>query len=302
MVEYVGLTLAVSLALGALGAVGPRFDGRSFGGFLAHRLVCAIGRGCHDGDRELTRAYGARGASLARQYAPSIVYEPGEPSLPVDYRRCRSHRCADAPDGRALDVHRSRSGQRATAFVRLVRRGGRTYLEYWLYYPDSNTTWAASDKVWRYSPLRLLGRYPGYHLDDWEGYEVRIEPNGSVWARATAHGHYQGCKEAICENRWMRPTGWTRVSRGSHAGHIPFDILFRRRPPAATPWLDIGLLRFVPRYPGPEMPERTTTAEGLRLVPLERVSHRGYRPLDRDAPVEPPWAKRAYVDPESDKS
>jgi hypothetical protein len=166
VVEYVGLTLAVSLALAALGAVGPRVDGRSFGGFLAHRLVCAIGPGCHDGDRELTRAYGARGASLARQYAPSIVYEPGEPSLPVDYRRCRSHRCADAPDGRALDVHRSRSGQRATAFVRLVRRGGRTYLEYWLYYPDSNTTWAASDKVWRYSPLRLFGRYPGYHLDD----------------------------------------------------------------------------------------------------------------------------------------
>jgi hypothetical protein len=302
VVEYVGLTLAVSLAFGALGAAGPRLDGRSFGGFLAQRVVCAIGRGCDDGDRELTLAYGARGASLAREYAPSIVYEPGERSLPVDYRRCRSRRCADATEDRDLDVHRSHTGQRATAFVRLVRRRGRTYIEYWLYYPDSNTTWAASDKVWRYSPLRLLGRYPGYHLDDWEGYEVRVDPDGSISGRATAHGHYQGCKEAICKNRWMRPTGWTRVSRGSHAGHIPFDILFRRRPPAMLPWQDIGLLRFLPRYPGPEMRERTTTAEGVRLVPLERVSHRGYRPLDRTAPVDPPWAKRAYRDPASDES
>jgi hypothetical protein len=68
------------------------------------------------------------------------------------------------------------------------------------------------------------------------GYEVQIEPDGSVSASATAHGHYQGCKEAICENRWMRATGCTRMSRGSHAGHIPFDILFRRRRRAVMPW------------------------------------------------------------------
>ena len=42
-----------------------------------------------------------------------------------------------------------------------------------------------------------------------------------VWARASSHGHYQGCKERFCHNRWMRASGWTRVSRGSHAGHLP---------------------------------------------------------------------------------
>jgi hypothetical protein len=39
----------------------------------------------------------------------------------------------------------------------------------------------------------------------------------------------------------------------------------------------------------------------VRLILLERVSHRGYRALDRAAPVHPPWKKRAYREPESDK-
>ena len=40
------------------------------------------------------------------------------------------------PDARGLDVHRSEAGERATVFTRVVRRGGRTYLQYWLYYPN----------------------------------------------------------------------------------------------------------------------------------------------------------------------
>ena len=41
-IEWVGLVLLASLALGALAAVVPVIDGRSFGGFLSHRIVCAV--------------------------------------------------------------------------------------------------------------------------------------------------------------------------------------------------------------------------------------------------------------------
>jgi hypothetical protein len=287
-VEWVGLVLLVSLALTGAVGVAPQIDGRSFGGFLAHRIVCAVRGGCDDGDVALARAYGTRDAALVRAHAPNIVYEPGERSLPVDYRRCRERRCSDAPDDRDLDTHRSDSGQRATVFVRRVRRHGRLFIQYWFYYPDSNTTWAASDKLWSYSPLRLFGRYPGRHEDDWEGYQIRSGRDHEVWARATAHGHYQGCKQLICRNRWMRSTGWTRVSRGSHAGHIPFDLTLH------------GGLRLRPRYPGRGLRERTTTAEGLRLVPLDGLETSSYRPLAKE--VEPPWRKHVYRHPESDSS
>jgi len=287
-IEWVGLVLLVSLALGAGVAAGPRGDGRSFGGFMAHRLVCAVKRGCSDGDVALARAYGRRDAELARRHAPNLAYEPGEQELPVDYRRCRSPACADAPDDRDLDAHRTEAGGRATLFVRRVRRGGRTYLQYFFYYPDSNSSWAGSSTLWNHSVLRLLGRYPGFHLDDWESYQVRVDREGSVWARASAHGHYQGCKQLACRDRWISESGWTRVSRGSHAGHIPGELRGLLRP------------RFSPSYPGPDLRERTTTAEGLRLVPLERLDHRRYRALDRG--IDPPWRKRVYRHPESDSS
>jgi hypothetical protein len=283
-VEWVGLLLLVAASLGALPALGPEVDGRSFGGFLAHRILCAVRGRCDDGDGALARAYGRRDAELVRRNAPNIVYEPGEPSLPVDFRHCRARRCADASGDRDLDAHRTRTGRPATVFVRVLRRRGRTYIQYWFYYPDSNSTWLSSDELWEHSYLLpLVGKvlrgtsaYPGFHRDDWEGYQVKIDPGGRVYARATAHGHYQGCKQGRCRNRWIGGTGWTRVSRGSHAGHVPHG------------------------YPGRDIHERTSTAEGVRLIPLEPLERRPYRPLDRN--VEPPWRKEVYRDPESDKS
>jgi len=255
-------------------------DGRSFGGFLAHRIACAARGGCQDGGVALARAYGSADAALVREHAPGLVYEPGERQLPVDYASCRSRPCANAPGDRDLDAHRTDSGERATVFTRLLRRHGRTYIQYWLYFPDTNTTWAGSDGIWaRNKLLPLIGKvvrgtrdYPGFHEDDWEGYQLRIDPDGRVWGRASSHGHYQGCKQAICRNRWMRATGWTRVSRGSHAGHIPGEIAR----------------------------ERTSTAEGLRLIPLETRRPGGYRP--KDDSVTPPWRKEVYRDPESGES
>src|SRR5256885_12184808 len=223
-VEWPALALVVCVALGGLLAVGPRVDGRSLGASLVHALVCAV-RNCAEEDDTLVVAYGARDAALLRRFAPNIVYEPGTYTLPVDFRQCRSHRCSDAPDDQHLDVHRStRGGIPATAFTHVVHSGGRTYLQYWLYYPDSNSVFPGSRQLWdvaRYATLGLAGRYPGFHYDDWEGYQVEVDPGGRALARATAHQGYQTCKFARCHNKWMPVTGWTRVSKGSHAGHIP---------------------------------------------------------------------------------
>jgi hypothetical protein len=281
-VEWVALAFACALAFGALMALAPSVDGRSFGGFLTHRLMCAVRGGCQDGAHALAEAYGPRDAALVRGLAPSLVYERGERQLPVDWRHCRRRECASAPDTPGLDVHRSGAGERATVFTRLLRRGGRTYVQYWLYYPDSNTTLAGADRAWEASWLLPRVRelvsgtsdWPGYHRDDWESIQVRLDPDGSAWVRASSHGHYQACKGDECRNRWARHRGWSRVSYGSHAGHIPPG--------------------------GPDPDERATTAEGLRLIPLETHDRSRYRRHDEE--IAPPWDKDAYRDPESAES
>lgn len=296
-IEWVGLVLLTSLALGAAVALAGGVDGRSFGGFLAHRIVCAVRGGCDDGDAALAKAYGPGDADLLRRHAPDIVYEPGERELPVDYRDCRKAACSNAPDERDLDAHRTESGGRATGYTRVIRRHGRTYLQYWLYYPDSNSTFAGSDKLWGIVQAPLRSRraapYPGFHMDDWEGYHVRIDRRGRVAVRATSHGHFQWCKQRRCRNRWGAPTGWTRVSRGSHAGHIPLE-----RHAVAT--RGRFRLRYRAQLPGRDMRERTTTAEGLRLVPLESIDRRRYR--RRAKGISPPWHKRVYRHPEDHSS
>jgi hypothetical protein len=313
-VEFTMIVLLAALVLGALTAFAPRFDGRSFGGFLAFRIVCTIERDCHAGDSSLTRAYGDRDAALVRELAPNLVYEPGERQLPVDWRHCRRTACAGAPDEPDLDVHRTDAGERATAFTRVLRRGGRTYIQYWLYYPDSRTTWAGSDELWDrawsraqdHGLVRRIPDYPGAHRDDWEAYVVRLDPNGRAWVRASSHRHWQGCKEYRCRNRWTTRTGWTRVSRGSHAGHIPIRYELRGGPlrvyprqilPPGTPGPQTHR---VPLLPGHDLHERMTTGEGLRLIPLETLDASGYRPVDDG--IHPPWQKDAYWDPESDES
>jgi len=52
--------------------------------------------------------------------------------------------------------------------------------------------------------------------------------------------------------------------------------------------------RFQPSLPGIDMRERTSTAEGLRLVALETLDQSAYRPLADD--VQPPWQKASWSD------
>ena len=287
-VEWIGLVLLAALALGAAAAFVPVGD-RTLGEAVAHALVCAVRGDCGAraarGDAGMVAAYGARDAALVRRFAPNIAYEPGTLTLPVDWRRCRSHRCSDAPDDPRLDVHRSaRGGVPATAFTHLVRRGGRTYVQYWFYFPDSTTTWGGAAAAWRGVARRP---YPGFHRDDWESYMVRIDPSGRALARASAHHGYKYCKGAGpgCDNHWGPRTGWTRVSRGSHAGHIPMTA-------TAFP----AALR--PTREGVDVHERTTTAPELRLVPLEPIDPESYGSLEPGGPL-PPWGKEVYRDPAS---
>jgi hypothetical protein len=317
-VEFVALVALACIAFGALLVAAPVVSGREVGGFLARHVVCAVagaaGRGCAEDERELVRAYGERDAATVRALAPHLAFERGEPQLPVDWRECRRPKCASAPDDPGLDAHLTDRGRRATAFTRLVRRDGRLYVSYWLYYPDSNTTLAGSDKVWEHSWLLPRLRdlisgtpdYPGYHRDDWESVIVRVDPDGSAWVRASSHGRFQGCKWSQCADRWVRRTGWVRVSRGSHSGHVPFrsERLPRRRGERIVPRFGLpgGLAphRLVPLAPGRDLRERSTTGEGIRLVPIESIDPRTYRP--RDPHVLPPWDKDAYGDPAADRS
>lgn len=309
-IEWVALVLLAAVALGVAATSVALIDGRSFGGFLTHRIVCAVrGSACPDpGDqRELVRAYGPSDAELVRRFAPDIVYEPGERQVPVDYRDCRDPACASTPDDRDLDVHSTAKGRRVTVFTRVVHRGGRTYNQYWFYYPDSNTTALGADKLWQALPETGVGgrrlrkpAYPGFHRDDWEGYEVRVERDGSTAVRATSHGHLQWCKQPECRSRWGPRTGWTRVSRGSHSGHIPLErtVTGQRGGGGGRVGVPRGRLRqgYRPQIPGVNLRERTSTAEGQRLVPLERLDQRRYRRRGKD--VSPPWQKPHYSDPE----
>jgi len=315
--EWIGVVLLVALAGAALSAAPPAIDGRSFGGFLAHHLACATTGSCRVAERELVRAYGEDDAATLRELAPSLVYERGERQLPVDWRDCRRPRCATAPDDPPLDSHLSDARARATAFTHVIRRGGRLYLQYWLYYPDSNSALAGSDRAWERSWILPRIReliagtpdYPGFHRDDWEGVVVRVDPDGSSWVRASSHGRWQSCKWRVCLDKWIGTTGWVRVSRGSHSGHVPLRIeprpgargriprIPRYIPPLGSPSRP---QRRVPLIPGRDLDERTTSSEGLRLIPLETHDTRRYRPIDDH--VKPPWRKEAYANPEANES
>lgn len=304
-VEWVGLTLLVALLMLALvGATGAtRATGALGGSGLARevveRLVCAVRLQipCRH-DPELLKGYGAEIAGLLREHAPLISYEQGMRSLPIDFRDCRSPDCADgSPAGRTSS---SRLGNPVTAFTHVIdcrkprnpipaeadcsgAAAGDLFLQYWLYYPDSASL----------RGVPMLGKR-GFHLDDWESFQVRVSSGGNVLARASSHNGYNGLPSIgdwasdtsgkfpaadsirrLSERLGLRERdGWTpvlhsrsllMVSGGSHAGRAGGSGgRIRWTPPAA-----------------------------LRLVPIEDLS--------RGSPgfaVTPPWHKRVYTSPE----
>jgi hypothetical protein len=290
-VEWVAAVLVVVAVL-AVGAAAVSVSGAAM--WLPQRMVCAVLGRCHGEAAALERAYGDA-AGLVRAYAPSFAYEPGTLTLPVDFRRCRRHACADGPDAAGTDVWRSDRGTGATVFTHVVDAsavGGSIYIQYWLYYPDSTyngTAYAiarAGGRVLGWTPAAHIARAAaGHHEDDWEGYQVRIDPDGRAFARATAHHGYAGLKRWPNLNEapkvgpirlprhdaWTPVTGWTRVSRGSHAGHI---------------------------VDGPHG-ERRTQSNGVALVPIELL---GRDERETEFAITPPWLKPVYTDPASDET
>lgn len=281
-VEWVGLTLLVSLLMLAMVGAGVRVPGAPLARALADRLLCAaaLADGCGD-ESALVAAYGSEIGELVRRRMPTLAFERGSSALPVDFRRCRASACSDAA-GEGL-IHLTGEGLPVTAFVHVIdcredeaertedgradcsgERAGNLYLQYWTYYADSATL----------RGVPIAGE-KGYHRDDWESVQLRIRPDGSVDQRASSHHGYNYFASDV---NWMSDAGlishdgWgpeTRhlfVSGGSHAGNAVGKA---------------GLSHFTP-------------GRRVHLVPLERIAAE----TDARFAVSPPWLKRVWLDPE----
>jgi len=175
-VEWVGLLLLVALCLAGLVAAGVRVPGTALAHAIASRILCAasLADSCDGDEPVLIAAYGTEIGKLVREHMPSLLFERGSRAVPVDFRRCRSSRCGDAPEHGY--VRRTDAGLPVSAFVHVVdcrpdaaatseaegvncsgERAGNLYLQYWTYYADSATL----------RSIPVVGD-EGYHLDDWE--------------------------------------------------------------------------------------------------------------------------------------
>jgi hypothetical protein len=327
-VEWIGLVLLVAVLAGALGALalGP-LPTAGLVRALATRLLCATDlSGSCSPSGALVSAYGAELAARVSQRAPELAYEEGMSDLPVDFRSCRATWCERAAD--AGPIRGSETGEPAAAFVHVVdcrtaeareagarhgyecsgQRAGNLYIQYWLYYADSATT-----------PWSELPGGPSSHQDDWEGYQVRIG-GGAVEARATSHHGYAyrggplnwpSDAGVVSGPAWGDATGRLYVSEGSHAGHVyepprlalvrgvrtagragaalAAAMAGRRRPPSS------GGVRV--SFTARRRPVRWTPADGLRLIPIERLTGRARRTRFS---ITPPWRKPVYRDPEDE--
>jgi hypothetical protein len=276
-VEWVGLLALVALLLAALVATGVRIPGNVLARAIASRILCAVAIADSCGDEPaLIAAYGTEVGELVRENMPTLAFEDGSHSLPVDWRRCRTTGCGDgAEEGR---VRRSDAGLPVTAFVHVVDRRprGALYIQYWLYYADSAT----------FRGVPIAGE-KGYHRDDWESVQVRIGEDGEVEERASSHHGYnyrpsaanwvsdagfgplRAVEETVgvrADNGWGPETGVLLVSGGSHAGNL-----------------------------GDGPGGRYTPAAAVHLVPLEPIAASDATTFA----ISPPWLKQVWRDPEA---
>jgi len=284
-VEWIALVSLVTLLFVAvLAGLGRGFIGTGVANAVAGRLLfaAALADSCSS-DPALVAAYGPELAGRVADNAPEIVYEAGMTALPVDFRSCRDIRCGEGAESGS--VWASDTGRRATAFVHVVDcrtresrgaaaqlrydctgpRTGNAYIQFWLYYADSST-----------SPWTDLPGRPGFHRDDWEGYQIRIGPEGAD-ARATSHNGYDyrggplnwpSDAGLVSRSAWGESTGRLYVSDGSHAGHV---------------------------YESSRGGTHRTPASDVALIPIESLG-----PEARHTPfaIVPPWRKPVYADPE----
>jgi hypothetical protein len=136
---------------------------------------------------------------LIASAAPSIVLERDEYgddlAIPVT-DACRYPGCAAYPRARCV------------LYVHVARLPTRRVLEYWTYYPRSQTD---------HLPLRAL---QGFHRDDWEGLLVAFSVDGHLeGARGSAHLGWNGSVPWWDEHRdnWAPYGGVIYRAAGSHA-------------------------------------------------------------------------------------
>lgn len=295
-VEWVGVVCLVSLLLVGLLAAGVRVPGTALARAIASRILCAAAVADDCGDEPaLIAAYGSEVGGLVRRHMPSLLFERGSRAVPVDFRRCRSTACGDAAEHGY--VRRTEAGLPVSAFVHVVDcrskaatqteaegadcsgpRADNLYIQYWTYYADSATL----------RGVPVIGD-EGFHLDDWEGVQIRIRPDGSVDERASSHNgynHSQGvvnwgsdagiaplkdAAEAVGfrpHNGWGPETHILLISGGSHAGNA-----------SGIPHI-----------------ERLTPRNRVHLIPLEPIAAAS----QADFAITPPWRKRAWRDPETE--
>jgi hypothetical protein len=295
-VEWVGTLGVVALLLVGLMVAGVRVPGAELARAVVSRMLCAasLADGCGDEPR-LIAAYGTEVGKLVREHMPMLAFEEGSRAVPVDFRRCRRTACAD--DSGHGEVHRTNAGLPVTAFVHVVdcrvgeaerseaegadcsgSRAGNLYIQYWTYYADSATL----------RDIPVAGD-EGFHLDDWEGVQIRIGEDGQVDQRASSHSGYNYGRSAgnwgsdagfdlangIAEtlgarerNGWGAETGIVLVSGGSHAGNA-----------AGIPHVD----HFIP-------------GRRVHLIPLEGIAATDASTFA----ISPPWRKHVWLDPESE--
>jgi hypothetical protein len=295
-VEWVGTLCVVALLLAGLVAAGVRVPGTMLARAVASRILCATALADRCGDEPvLIAAYGTEVGTLAREQMPTLVFERGSRAVPVDFRRCRSTVCGDGPAGGLVD--RTDARLPVTAFVHVVdcrhgeaerseaegadcsgSRAGNLYIQYWTYFADSATL----------RDLPVAGER-GFHRDDWESVQFRIEPDGRIAQRASSHHGYNYTRgnsnwgsdagidplEDLAEalgtrdpNGWGPQTGLLFVSGGSHAGNV-------------RALADVS---------------RLTPGNRVHLVPLEPIAASDASTFA----VSPPWRKRVWRDPEAE--
>jgi hypothetical protein len=191
-IEYVGL-LGMLALLAALLAIAMAGDAPSIP--WSHLLQSP--RRSHTPDERALR--NPLSGPLIAAAAPSIVLERDDfgddLAVPVT-DACRYPGCATY--GKAQCV----------LYVHVVKTPERTVLEYWTYYPRSQTD---------HLPLRAL---QGFHRDDWEGLEVAFSAGGQLLgARGSAHLGWNGAGPWWDERRdnWAPYGGVIYRAAGSHA-------------------------------------------------------------------------------------
>lgn len=295
-VEWTGLVFLVSAALTGLFGTGVTPSPVAVVHSIHRGILCAVAFGDRCPSGSSVDHYGAELAGLVRKFEPEIAFGSDLLGMPVDFRTCRSPGCADSAGAPVARV--STADEEMTLFTRVIdcrepagggvdcggRARGSIYIQYWAYFPESAT----------FRGVPVLEK-EGHHPHDWEATQVRIGPDGEVSQRASSHAGYNHRRSAgnwpsdaglglppgvsrllgrDSPGGWGPWTGRWLIEGGSHAGNVA----------------DPGR---ADRYP--IRSSRGTT----RLVPLEAVRSDPLARPARFAPINPPWDKRVWLDPES---